>query len=207
MAIVLNNTTDRPASYNQLQDVKSSNIVRLVEDSNIKKTIRFDEMSIPNGPDPTSEQGGNKKLDELGLVYPMIRINDMILSRSNIRSMTISMSGFMPTISLNLMFNNVNFISKNMPKDGDIISVYIRVDTAALTYLRDDFVITSCSGTNANRGEMSSNISLSGRLFIEAFDSRTSIDAFAGTSKFVMKELAKKFGLGFASVAGQGYTY
>ena len=44
MAIVLNNITDRPASYNKLQEVKSSNIVRLVEDSDIKKTIRFDEM-------------------------------------------------------------------------------------------------------------------------------------------------------------------
>ena len=198
MAIVLNNITDRPASYNQLQEVQSPNIVRLVEDSDIQKTIRFDEMSIDDGPDPTTEQGGNKKLDELGLVYPMIRINDMILSRSNIRSMTLSMTGFMPTISLNLMFDNTNFLSKNMPKDGDIISIFIRVDTAALTYLRDDFVITSCSGVNANRGEMSSNVSLSGRLFIEAFDSRTSIDAFAGSSKFVMKELAKKFGLGFA---------
>lgn len=198
MSIILNNITDRPSSYNVLQDVQSSNIVRLVEDSNIQKTIRFDEMSIDNGPDPTTEQGGNKKMDELGLVYPIIRINDMILSRSNIRSMTLSMNGFMPTISLSLMFDNVNFISKNMPKDGDIISVFIRVDTAAITYLRDDFVITSCSGSNGTRGEMSSNISLSGRLFIEAFDSRTSIDAFAGSSKFVMKELAKKFGLGFA---------
>lgn len=198
MKLVLNNITDRPSSYNQLQDVQSSNIVRLVEDSDIQKTIRFDEMSIDNGPDPTTEQGGNKKLDELGLVYPMIRINDMILSRSNIKSMTLSMNGFMPTISLNLMFDNVNFISKNMPKDGDIISLFVRVDTAALTYLRDDFVITSCSGYNASRGEMSSNISLSGRLFIEAFDSRTSIEAIAGSSKFVMKELAKKFGLGFA---------
>ena len=198
MKLILNNITDRPSSYNQLQDTQSSNIVRLVEDSEIKKTIRFDEMSIDNGPDPTTEQGGNKKMDELGLVYPMIRINDMILSRSNIRSMTLSMNGFMPTISLNLMFDNVNFISKNMPKDGDIISIFIRVDTAALTYLRDDFVITNCNVFNATRGEMGSNISLSGRLFVEAFDSRTSIDAFAGSSKFVMKELAKKFGLGFA---------
>jgi len=198
MKLILNNITDRPSSYNQSQDIQSSNIVRLVEDSEIHKTIRFDEMSIDNGPDPTTEQGGNKKMDELGLVYPMIRINDMILSRSNIRSMTLSMDGFMPTISLNLMFENVNFISKNMPKDGDIISIFIRVDTAALTYLRDDFVITNCNGFNATRGEMSSSISLSGRLFIEAFDSRTSIDAFAGSSKFVMKEIAKKFGLGFA---------
>ena len=158
MKLVLNNITDRPSSYNRLKDVQSSNIVRLIEDPEIKKTIRFDEMSIENIPDPTTEQGGNKKIDELGLVYPMIRINDMILPRPNIRSMTLSMNGFMPTISLNLMFENVNFISKNMPKDGDIISIFIRVDTAALTYLRDDFIITNCSGTNAYRGEMSSNV-------------------------------------------------
>ena len=198
MKLVLNNITDRPSSYNRLKDVQSSNIVRLIEDPEIKKTIRFDEMSIENIPDPTTEQGGDKKIDELGLVYPMIRINDMILPRPNIRSMTLSMNGFMPTISLNLMFENVNFISKNMPKDGDIISIFIRVDTAALTYLRDDFIITNCSGTNGYRGEMSSNVSLSGRLFVEGFDSQASTEAFTGSSKFVMKEISKKFGLGFA---------
>ena len=46
MKLVLNNITDRPSSYNRLKDVQSSNIVRLIEDPEIKKTIRFDEMSI-----------------------------------------------------------------------------------------------------------------------------------------------------------------
>ena len=67
MKLVLNNITDRPSSYNRLKDVQSSNIVRLIEDPEIKKTIRFDEMSIDNIPDPTTEQGGNKKMDELDI--------------------------------------------------------------------------------------------------------------------------------------------
>lgn len=198
MKVVLNNITDRPSSYNQIQDTQTSNIVRLVEDPNIKKAIRFDEMSIDYESDPLTDLGGNKKIDELGLVYPMIRINDVILARKNISSMTISMVGFMPTISLNLMFDNTNFISKNMPKDGDIVSVYIRVDTAALTYLRDDFIITSCNSYSSSASSMGSTVSISGRLFVDAFDSMTTIDAFAGSSKFVMKEIAKKFGMGFA---------
>jgi hypothetical protein len=75
MSIVLNNITDRPASYIKLEENHTPNIVRLVEDSEIIKTIRFDEMSLDDTPDPVTTMGGNKKVDELGLVYPMIRIN------------------------------------------------------------------------------------------------------------------------------------
>ena len=69
MKLVLNNITDRPSSYNRLKDVQSSNIVRLIEDPEIKKTIRFDEMSIENIPDPTTEQGGDKKIYPAELRY------------------------------------------------------------------------------------------------------------------------------------------
>ena len=198
MSIVLNNITDRPASYVKLEENHAPNIVRLVEDSEIIKTIRFDEMSLDDTPDPVTTMGGNRKTDELGLVYPMIRINDMILARQNIKSMKISMTGFMPSISLDLVFDNTNFISKNMPKDGDMVSVFLRVDTAALTYLRDDFVITRCNVANNIRGEMGNTISIDGRLFIDAFDSKTQMSSVIGSSKFVMKQLAKRHGLGFA---------
>lgn len=196
---VLNNPTDRPASYIQLNEQKSSNLVRLVEDPDIQKTIRFDEMSIPESPDPADVQGGNRKLDEFGLVYPMIRINDIILARQNILSMTISMNGFMPTISLNLIFEDSSFISRNMPKDGDLISLYIRTSTAALTYLRDDFIITSCNARNRSNGEMGGNVSINGRLFIPGFDSKAGMNAITGSSKFVMKSIAKNYGIGFST--------
>ena len=70
MKLILNNITDRPSSYNQLKDVQSSNIVRLVEDSEIQKTIRFDEMSIDNGPDPTTEHINHGDISDLGAVIP-----------------------------------------------------------------------------------------------------------------------------------------
>ena len=196
--LVLNNITTKPASYIRDANSERSNIVRLVEDENIKKDIHFDELSIADDPDPVTTVGGNRKETELGLMYPIIRINDIILNKYNISFMKISMRGFMPTITLGLMFDNTNFVSKSMPKDGDIVSVFIRSSTAALQYLRDDFIITSCSGGTQHRGEMTSRMTVYGRLFIEGFDSTLSVDAFAGSSKFVMKSLAQKFGLGFA---------
>lgn len=197
--MIFNNETDRPGSFNTAtDDDQSTNMVRLIEDSTIEKTIRFDEMSVPDTPDPKNMLGGNTKTDELGLVYPMIRINDIVLARQNITSMTLSMSGFCPTISLSLVFEDTSFLSKNMPKDGDMISIYIRTDTAALTYLRDDFIITSCNGSNRKEGAMGNRISINGRLYVNGFDSKNTTHAITGSSKYAMKEIAKTYGIGFA---------
>ena len=113
--MIFNNETDKPASYANINSDQSSNMVRLIEDSTINKTIRFDEMSLPNIPDPIDVQGGNSKFNELGLSYPMIRINDVILAKKNLNSMTISMSGFIPTIRLTIINDNSSFISRNLP--------------------------------------------------------------------------------------------
>lgn len=196
--MIFNNLTDRPASYYTPDDAQSTNIVRLVEDSTVKKTIRFDEMSIPDSPDPNNVQGGNVKVDELGLVYPMIRINDIVLARQNISSMTLSSNGFCPTISLSLVFEDTAFISKNMPKDGDMISLYIRTSTAAISYLRDDFIITSCNVSNAKDGAMGNRMSVNGRLYINGFDSKNATNAITGSSKYAMREIATTYGMGFA---------
>jgi hypothetical protein len=86
-----------------------------------------------------------------------------------------------------------------MPKDGDLISIYIRASTAALTYLRDDFIITSCNIWNNSDGEMGGTVSLSGRLFIPVFDSKAGMNSITGSSKFVLKSIAKNYGIGFAT--------
>jgi len=198
MSIVLNNITDRPASYVPVMESQPANIIRLVEDPTVIKTIQFDEISVPDTPDPTTTQGGNIKTSELGLAFPMIRINDMILSRQNIMSMSIRQTGFIPTIDLVLVFEDTNFVSKNMPKDGDIISLYIRTDTNAITFIRCEFLITRCSVSNRSYGKMGNGVSLSGRLFIPGFESKAAVHAITGTSKNVMREVAKTYGIGFA---------
>ena len=196
--MILNPKTDRPASYTKQAGDLTIDIVRLVEDEKIKKNIRFDEISIKDLADPADPQGGNIMKDEFGITYPIIRINDMIIPRFNISHMTISSKGFMPTISLSLRFIDRTFINKNAPKDGDLISIYIRTNTDALAYLRNEFIITKCSVTNGNNGNTECSVTLGGRMFIPGFDSRQSSVAYTGTSKQVLKDIAKEYEIGFS---------
>ena len=46
MSTVWNNITTEPASYAVIEEGGNSNIVRLVEDPEVKKNIKFDELSI-----------------------------------------------------------------------------------------------------------------------------------------------------------------
>lgn len=193
--MILNPKTDTPASYtNNKNDNQAINIVRLVEDEDIKKTIKFDEMSMDDFRETSDIQGGNNPRDEFGITFPIIRINDLMISRYNIASMSIESSGFVPTIDLTLKYDNTTFISKNMPKDGDMVSLYLRTNTDALTYLRNDFIITSCVITN-NRA---TKINIYGKMFIPELDSSQFCESFTGTSKDVLKQLAKKYKIGFA---------
>lgn len=196
--MVLNPKTDTPASYNSnIDENQSINIVRLVEDPKIKKNIKFDEMSMENRTDPIDIQGGNVIKNEFGILFPIIRINDVMIPRKNITSMTITSQGFLPTISLSLVFDNKTFISKNMPKDGDMLSLYLRVNTDALSYLRNEFIITQCTVSNGSKGNMNNRITIYGKMFIPKFDSR-STEAYTGTTKQVLRQIAKDHEIGFA---------
>lgn len=175
----------------------TSKLVRLVEDSTISKNIQFDEISIAHFTSKPDPQGGDQEVKSLGLEYPMIRINDYILNKSEILSMSISSKGFVPTISLSLRFANTLFLNDSMPKDGDIISTFIRTNTAALQYLRNDFVITSCNSRLDSNVSMN-YVNLTGKLFIPGFDSLSNTLAYIGNSKDVLREIAKQFQIGFA---------
>ena len=197
-SIVWNNALNTPSSYSNSMKEVQSNLVRLVEDSDIKKNIQFDELSIEDQGESIADGSGKKGRELMGSHYPMIRINDVILSRQNLKSMTMTSKGFIPTIDLVINSTNYLFVERNMPKDGDIVSVFICTNTDALNYIRDDFVITSCSASAKNGTNGQFNISISGKLFIPGFDSFQNTFGVIGTSKDVMKEIAKKFNIGFA---------
>lgn len=169
-------------------------IVRLITDDSVKKTIQFDEISVPNenfvG---ENDAGGNNRANEYGLTFPTIRINDVVLMKPNIARMILSCKGNIPTIDLSLTFAESRFMNKNMPKDGDILSLFIRTTTAALQYIRCDFLITSCNATSNGY-----NISISGVLFIPNLSSAAETEAYTGTTKTVFKNVARKLGIGFA---------
>ena len=197
MSTVWNNISNEPASFVTVETGGQSNIVRLVEDPDVKKNIKFDELSIERA---SMESTGGFSIEHtnlVGSVYPIIRINDMEFGIKNIVKMVISSDSFLPTISLTLKFNSSDFVSTNMPKDGDIISTFIRTNTDALNFLRNDFIITSCDVSNF-KGKGGNTVHLSGKLFIPGIDSAYSTFGIIGSSKTVCKEVAKKFNIGFA---------
>lgn len=197
MSTVWNNITTEPASYAVIEEGGNSNIVRLVEDPEVKKNIKFDELSIERASIETVGGHATEQSHLVGSVYPIIRINDMEFGVKNIAKMIISSDSFIPTISLTLKFNSSDFIATNMPKDGDIISSFVRTNTDALNFLRNDFIITSCN-VSITKGKNNSTIHLNGKLFIPGIDSDYNMFGLIGSSRSVCKEVAKKFNIGFA---------
>lgn len=196
MATVWNNASTTPASFSDVKESGSSGLVRLVEDPDVKKTIKFDELSLNYyGTDSAHPENDQSKIT--GTIYPVVRINDVEFASNFISHMSISSSGFFPTISLEIVSNTSDLISKSMPKDGDIISTFIRTNTDALNYLRNDFIITSCN-VSLSKFKNRNTITLQGKLFVPGFESDYNLFALIGSSRTVCKEISKKFGIGFA---------
>lgn len=198
--MILNNESGSPATAIPSgieENKRSSKLVRLVVDPEIKCSIKLDELSTTydNNGNIMQHMGAQNTTD--GVLYPMIRINDVVLNTQDIRYMSIDSSDLLPTISLIISTTNTTFMSKSMPKDGDIISVYMQTDTDSLQYIRCDFIISGFN-TVPNANVQTNTLSLSGRLFIPRFDSDINCFAKIGTSKDVLKHIAKKFKIGFA---------
>ena len=89
-----------------------------------KPSIILDELSLP---ETHSGKGNTQKIEDLiSLQHPLIKINDYYVGENEIDSFSIDSIGKFPTITLSLSFVNELFLSKNMPKDGDIISIMIQ---------------------------------------------------------------------------------
>lgn len=176
----------------------TNNINRIYVDPNIKKTIVLDELSRPYTEWDSSMLD---KKNTAGISYPIICINSHFLTPEEILYMEISCDKFLPTINLEIAPGTENLIVKDPPKDGDIISVFIRTTTDIIVPLRCDFIIKSNNTPSkmvTNRQSLS-KIVLSGVLFIPGINSQSTSFASFGTSKDALKEIAKKLRLGFAT--------
>jgi len=161
-----------------------------------EKTIELDELSIPS-----QDNEGNEQPQSLqSLRYPLIKINDYFINESEIDSMSIDCTEFLPKITLQCTFIHQTFISRQMPKDGDIISVAIRNKSDVLKSLRNDYVITAVvSRKNTTEIAGPSTLTFFGILFVPYASSSKFNLSFEGTSFEAMKNLAELSGLGFAT--------
>ncbi len=161
-----------------------------------KPTIVLDEMSLPE----TNQGGKTQKIeDKTSVEFPFIKINDYLISKGEIDYFEIDSTKRLPTIILTLSFSNDKFLTKEMPKDGDIISIAITNQTDLLHPIRNDYVITGVSPLKKSTAVQSGiTITFFGELFIPGFSGFRGAVAFNGmTSMEALKQIAKTLGLGF----------
>jgi len=164
----------------------------------VEPTLILDELSFPIS--QADKDAKYKQEDRASVEFPLVKINDYIFASSEIISLEINCVGFLPTISLTVRFEDRTFINKEMPKDGDIISIAIRNKNDTLHPIRNDYVIIGTPTMNVSTTIKSGIImTLFGELFIPGLKSTKRSYAFKNTSFEAIKQMAKNLNIGFAT--------
>jgi len=166
--------------------------------SGFDATIELDELSISA---PEKSKGSTQKVENVvGVEYPLVKVNNYIFSRDELLNFEIESTGFLPTISIEAGFIDNLFLSKEMPKDGDIISIAIRNRSDTLKIIRNDYVITSVHVMPSQTQTKAPVImTMYGELFVPMLKSQKDDYAFDGTTFEALQDIAKKLKLGFAT--------
>ena len=174
-------------------------------------TIVLDELSIPDmtqGDNPSVvSKGNNNDKKRYGYEKPYIRINSFVIE--SILYFKLDLTKMLPTVLLKFSTADEEFLYTSYPKDGDILSLYIRSVPEDYKPIRMDFIIKSVSApSTAQAKEMSKGDASSGayqiflvkgeiRLpklyqeFCKSYPSSTSLD--------VLSQVSQDLQLGFAS--------
>lgn len=159
--------------------------------------IELDELSVPS--DETNRKS-QKFEDSASMEYPLIKINDHIFYKYEIKNVKIDATDFLPTISVTLVVTNKAFLTKDFPKDGDILSIMIRHKTDVLKPVRNDYIITGASTPKYPVEIEGAILNISGELFVPGLKSYFPDDmSWKGTSFQTLKKVAKVLELGFST--------
>lgn len=170
-----------------------------------KPTIVLDELSVQDTEYGTSPRIGDSrgeypfKFSKMqGLVSPLVQINNVIYRNEEIVHMLIETTNFVPTVNIIIQTRQKVSQSTAFPKDGDIVSVFIRSKDDVLKPIRNDFEITSIEVDALGKELSVDTMRISGVLYIPNFSANICY-AHTGTSFDVLKKFAENNGLGFAS--------
>jgi len=135
-----------------------------------------------------------------GSRYPVIEINGYSISQKQIRYLEINNEDILPKANCTFNINDGVFISKHFPKDGDMLSVFIRSLVKDLKPVRVDFRITHVT-TSRSTGPSGDTMSITvyGEMWIpklyasfnKAFPSMNTLQTLI--------EVANDLGLGFVT--------
>jgi len=165
-------------------------------------TIKIDKLVLDDLFTGTSDRGsipGKQYQNELGVDYPFISINGYTFDSGEIQLFRIDATDFAPTVTFVFRLTKTDlFMSQAYPKDGDLLSVFIRAKNNVFKPIRNDYIIKnvqSSGGITENRG---GTTTITGELFIPHIKDQI-IKSYKGTSFSTLNSIAKDLGLGFAT--------
>lgn len=110
----------------------------------LDELIQNDRANGSSDPDLQRELGAGQE-KSTGLNSPFMTINGYNVSKY-LDSFSLDLSGFLPVVRFSFSTSETVFISVNYPKDGDIVSAYMRSAGDFYNPIRMDFKILSVSG-------------------------------------------------------------
>lgn len=172
--------------------------------------IFLDELSVI---DTSSQSGDIKQNDEkegnvqkkyFGTAVPLVRINTEIIS--GLMYFKLDLTGFKPTLLFRFETMDERFISTSYPKDGDIVSIYIRPFGEMFKPIRMDFIINQVISP-FNGGPYTDYTPSTGRFQSYTIMAEVRIPklykhvckSFKGNSSDALLKISEDLGLGYAS--------
>lgn len=173
-----------------------------------KPTIVLDELALADVFSSTSDKipegkpkeiTGHQEQNSLGTDYPLVSINNYVIKLEELDTFRIDCTEFIPRIFISFdMLNTTAFKTQSMPKDGDIINVFIRAKNDVFKPVRNDYVITNVDIGKGGEEGMGANVILTGELFIPHIRDEV-VKTYTGSSFDVIQKIAKELKLGFAT--------
>lgn len=172
--------------------------------------IILDDLSVVD----TSNQKGDIEANDrkvnntqkkyFGFVEPLIKINSHHIS--GLKFFKLDITGFKPTLMFRFVTIDEKFITTSFPKDGDLVSIYIRPVGELFKPIRMDFIINEVI-SNLNHQPYENNEASTGRFQSYTVMAEVRIPklytniskVYKGNSTDVLIKIAEELKLGYAS--------
>ena len=180
--------------------IKQEHIVRQIS----APTIVIDDLVVADLESGAATQGvantGNPvKYSKIqGAEHPLMQINDFFYKEDETAYMKIDTSGFLPTITVTLLIKSKVMYTSGFPKDGDILSVFIRSKDDSFKPIRNDYEITSVKVDGERKETTPEFMTVTGVLYVEGLKDMKCY-AKSGLSIDVLQNIADDLQLGFAT--------
>ena len=151
---------------------------------------------------PENKKGtstGHQVQNELGISYPFLTINNYVFDADEIDYFMIDATGFLPQVTFIFTLHKTDaFKSQGYPKDGDILSVFIRAKNNAFKPIRNDYIIKNVSSGEGGQDNAGGTSTISGELFIPHIKDQL-IKSYTGNSFDVLNQIAQELQMGYAT--------